>query len=103
MQLKLLWYAAIAETISWVGLITGMVLKYGFDQEMLVSIFGRVHGGLFLLYVIAAFVCFTQYKWPIQRLLLVVAAAVPPFAGYFVVHGLIRDAQKEQSSAAFAQ
>lgn len=102
MQLKWLWYAAIAETISWVGLITGMILKYGFDQDLLVTIFGRVHGGLFLIYVVAAFICHTQYKWAISRTALVVAAAIPPFAGYFVVHGLIRDAAKEQQDVVLA-
>jgi integral membrane protein len=101
-QLRALWYAAIAETISWVGLITGMILKYGFDEEILVTIFGRVHGFLFLIYVVTALLCHTQYKWPIKRTLTVLAAAIPPFVGYYVVHGLIRDARIEQQTTSLA-
>ena len=103
MQLKMLWYAAIAEMISWIGLIAGMILKYGFGEDVLVAIFGRVHGGLFVLYVAAAFICFVQYKWQLQRLLIVVAAAIPPFVGYFVVHRLIGEAANEQQVSAFAK
>jgi integral membrane protein len=79
-----------------------MILKYGFDEEILVTIFGRVHGFLFLIYLATALLCHTQYKWPVKRTVTVLAAAVPPLVGYYVVHGLIKDAQTEQQTTSLA-
>ena len=102
MKLKALYYIAIAETISWVGLISGMVMKYGFDNDSGVSLFGQVHGFLFLLYVAATLLCHVEYRWPLKRTATVLLAAIPPFVGFVVVHRLIRQAQDEQTTAALA-
>lgn len=102
MQLKALWYAAIAETISWIGLIGGMILKFGFDEDLGVTIFGRVHGFLFLIYVATALLCYAQYKWSIQHTMIVLAAAIPPFVGFVVVHRLIERGETKQASPALS-
>jgi integral membrane protein len=101
-KLKALYLIAIAETLSWIGLLTGMVMKYGFDNEAGVSLFGPIHGFLFLLYVVATLLCHVEYRWAIKRTLIVLFAAVPPFVGYFVAHGLIKDAETELASATLA-
>jgi integral membrane protein len=98
-KLKALYSIAIAETLSWVGLLTGMVMKYGFDNEAGVSLFGPIHGFLFLLYIAATLLCHVEYRWAVKRTVIVLLAAVPPFVGYFVVHGMFKDAASEQAPA----
>ena len=102
MKLKALYYASIAETISWIGLIIGMIMKYGFDNGSGTSVFGPIHGMLFLLYVALTFVCRAEYKWPLKRTVIVLLAAIPPFVGFLVVHGLIKDTQDATASASLA-
>jgi integral membrane protein len=98
-KLKALYWVAIAETISWIGLILGMVMKYGFEEETLVSIFGRVHGFLFLAYVALALLCHVEYRWAIKRTLIVLIAAIPPFVGLWVVHSILEQAEGERTTA----
>ena len=102
MKLKSLYYASIAETISWIGLIVGMVMKYGFDNGSGTELFGPLHGTLFLAYVGLALLCHAEYKWPLKRTAIVLLAAIPPFVGFLVVHGLIKQTQIEGVSASLA-
>ncbi|MGH3747239.1 MAG: DUF3817 domain-containing protein, partial [Micromonosporaceae bacterium] len=46
--------AAVAEAVSWLGLLTGMFFKYvAVHDELGVKIFGPIHGALFLAYCLA--------------------------------------------------
>ena len=101
-KLKALYYASIAETISWAGLIIGMIMKYGFDNGSGTSVFGPIHGTLFLLYVALTFVCSAEFKWSLKRTAIVLLAAIPPFVGFLVVHGLIKDTENETAGASLA-
>jgi integral membrane protein len=72
---------AIAEALSWSGLLVGMYLKYFTDVgELGVKIFGPVHGALFVLYVILTLLVARAYRWSLGTTLLGMACAVPPFA-----------------------
>lgn len=42
-------WVAFAEGISYIALLLGMVLKYGFDMPMAVT--GQIHGYLVILYL----------------------------------------------------
>ena len=97
-KLKSLYYASIAETISWIGLIVGMIMKYGFDNGSGTELFGPIHGTLFLAYAGLALLCHAEYKWPLKRTAIVLLAAIPPFVGYLVVHGLIKETQDQRVS-----
>ena len=47
--------AALIEGITWTGLLIGMWLKYGLQTtETVVWLFGRLHGGAFLFYVVVS-------------------------------------------------
>ena len=72
--------AAIAEAISWTGLLIGMVFKYlvVFD-EIGVKIFGPIHGVLFLAYVALAIAVWRREPWSAPVGVCAVLAGVPPY------------------------
>lgn len=71
---------AIAEAFSWLGLLIGMFFKYGPAANPLgVEVFGPIHGGIFVLYLLITLVCIRPLKWGIGTTLLALAAAIPPF------------------------
>jgi integral membrane protein len=70
---------AIAEACSWVGLLIGMLVKYVVVQnEIGVQIFGPIHGGLFIAYVVAAVAAARPLGWDRRTLLLALGASIPP-------------------------
>lgn len=72
--------AAIAEAISWTGLLIGMVFKYlVVFNEIGVKIFGPIHGVLFLLYVALAVICWRRQPWSVPVGVISVLAGVPPY------------------------
>jgi integral membrane protein len=71
---------AIAEAVSWAGLLAGMALKYGPPgNEIGVQVFGPLHGALFLIYIVVAFVTWPVVRWSTPVGLVAMFAAVPPF------------------------
>ena len=50
---------AVAEALSWIGLLAGMYVKYvPGTTELGVKVFGPIHGGIFLAYVVLALIDF---------------------------------------------
>jgi len=73
--------AATAEAITWALLLVGMFLKYVTETtELGVSIFGMVHGVVFIAFCLTTVLVWLDQEWPLSRLALGLAAAVPPFA-----------------------
>lgn len=71
---------ALAEAASWAGLLIGMLFKYVVvGDEIGVKIFGPVHGGIFIAYVLAAFLVRVPLRWNATTLLLALVAGIPPF------------------------
>lgn len=71
--------AAFLEGFTWAGLLIGMSLKYGpVGNELGVKIFGPLHGGAFLFYVVVTVLAALRLRWPWWATLLAVIAAVPP-------------------------
>src|SRR5215203_690074 len=72
---------AIAEAVSWAGLLIGMYVKYLTDAgELGVKVFGPVHGGIFVLYVVLALAVARAQRWSIGTTSVALVCAVPPFA-----------------------
>ncbi|TFV63493.1 DUF3817 domain-containing protein [Geodermatophilus sp. DF01-2] len=70
---------ALAEACSWVGLLAGMFVKYVLEtSERGVQIFGPIHGGIFIAYVLVAVVAARVLRWNATTTLLALAASVPP-------------------------
>lgn len=73
--------AAVAEACSWVGLLIGMAVKYvGNGSEAGVHLFGPIHGGIFVFYVLATLVCARARRWSTVTTLVALAASIPPLA-----------------------
>lgn len=71
--------AAVAEAISWTGLLVGMFFKHAIHAgDRGVAIFGPIHGILFLTYIAAVVLNARVRTWNGKVTLLALAAAVPP-------------------------
>jgi integral membrane protein len=72
--------AAIAEAISWTGLLIGMLFKYVVVYNAMgVHVFGPIHGVLFLIYVGLAVRLWRRQPWSVPVGVLGVLAGVPPY------------------------
>jgi integral membrane protein len=70
---------ALAEASSWVGLLAGMFVKWVLQtSERGVQIFGPVHGGVFVAYLLVVLVASRVLRWSAGTTLLALAASVPP-------------------------
>src|SRR3712207_1207122 len=72
---------AVAEALSWIGLLIGMYVKYVPEPtERGLKIFGPIHGGVFVAYVVVALVTARVLKWSGGTTLLALGASIPPLA-----------------------
>jgi integral membrane protein len=72
---------AVAEACSWVGLLAGMFVKWVLQtSELGVQVFGPIHGGIFMAYVVVSLVAVRVLRWDARTTLLALAASVPPLA-----------------------
>lgn len=69
-------------------LLIAMPLKYAAGWPHAVRFVGMAHGGLFLLYLLAAVQAAIEYHWKAKRVALVVVASLLP-AGPFVLDAKI--------------
>lgn len=72
--------AAVAEAVSWAGLLVAMAFKYGLGLTLGVTIFGWIHGLVFTAYVVTCLVVFSPLRWRFLVLALALIASVPPLA-----------------------
>jgi integral membrane protein len=72
---------AVAEALSWAGLLVGMYLKHvAGSTEAGVQLFGPLHGGIFLGYVALVLLLARSLRWSPWVVALGLASSVPPFA-----------------------
>lgn len=73
---------ALAEAVSWVGLLTGMYFKYlGTPRtEIGVQIFGMVHGVVFLAFVATGLVVGWAARWSLVTWVSAAASSIVPLA-----------------------
>ena len=79
---------ALAEAVSWVGLLVGMYFKYlGTPRtEIGVKIFGMAHGLIFIAFVVAALLVGIALRWaPGTWLLALLASIVPLCSVIFLI------------------
>lgn len=107
----------LMEGISWACLLVAMLLKYfpgetganhpdhgvtTTDQvhavgKTAVTIVGSIHGGLFMLYLLAVVNAWIDRKWGFGRAFLAALASFPPF-GTFVFDGTLKREQLSEST-----
>ncbi len=71
---------AIAEAVTWAGLLVAMVAKYWLGQPLGVTVVGWLHGLVFTAYVVACLVVFSPLRWRFGVLVLALFASIPPLA-----------------------
>lgn len=72
--------AAVAEGVSWAGLLIGMFFKYVVvENEIGVQIFGPIHGAIFLVYLATVLAAWRAERWSFTTTILGLASAIPPF------------------------
>ena len=72
---------AVLEALSWVGLLSGMYVKFLTGAgDLGVRVFGPVHGTVFLAYVVLTVVVSRLHRWSWHTTLLGLVCSVPPFA-----------------------
>lgn len=81
-------------------LTVGMVLKYGFDEPIVVEAVGPMHGFLYVLYLITVIDLALKAKFSIVKTLLVMLAGTVPFLSFVAEHIVVRDVKAGQAAAA---
>lgn len=71
---------AIAEAITWTGLITALILRAALGLDAAVSVAGGIHGFVFLAYGATAVLVAVNQRWSIGVAVLAIASAVIPYA-----------------------
>jgi integral membrane protein len=72
---------ALAEACSWLGLLIGMYVKYVPETtELGVQVFGPIHGGIFILYLLATLTARSTFGWSLRTTFWAAVASIPPFA-----------------------
>lgn len=71
---------ALAEAVSWIGLLIGMYFKYlGTPRtEIGVKVFGMAHGLVFVAFVITAVFAGIAFTWAAEKWLLALLASTVP-------------------------
>ena len=91
---------AIAEAISWIGLLAGMFVKYVPEtSEIGVQIFGPIHGAVFVAYVVVALTASRVLRWSPGTTLLALVVSVPPLATVWFERRLTRSGALAGSGA----
>lgn len=74
---------AVAEAITWAGLLVGMWFKHAshapLHGEVGVQVFGPIHGVAFIAFCLVTVLVAVDQQWSRGRLLLGLASAIPPF------------------------
>ncbi len=78
--LRLFRTVAVAEAVTWALLLFGMYLKYVAETtDRAVSVFGALHGVVFIAYCLTALVVALDQRWSPGRTTLALLVAIPPF------------------------
>ncbi|MGZ6779044.1 MAG: DUF3817 domain-containing protein [Mycobacterium sp.] len=78
---------ALAEAVSWVGLLLGMYFKYlGSPRtEVGVKVFGMAHGLIFIGFVAAALMAGLAYRWTLGTWMLALLASIVPLCSVIFI------------------
>ncbi|OZM73926.1 hypothetical protein CFN78_06440 [Amycolatopsis antarctica] len=70
---------AVAEALSWAGLLAGMFAKYVLEAgEGGVPVLGMVHGVVFAAYVLVTLAVARPLRWTLKTTVIALLASIPP-------------------------
>jgi integral membrane protein len=78
---------ALAEAFSWAGLLVGMYFKHlaTADTEIGVKIFGPLHGGVFVAFLVMALLAGLVFKWGVMTWLFALLGSIVPLGSVIFV------------------
>ena len=90
---------ALAEALSWIGLLVGMLFKHVLEAgEQGVRIFGPIHGTVVISYVIVMLLAWRAQRWSLPVAVVALGAAVPPLCTVLVEIWLRRTGRLGETS-----
>lgn len=89
--------AAVIEAITWAALLVAMFFKYVVHSggQGGVPVVGPIHGGFFVLYVVAAVLAARSQRWDARTTVLALVASVPPFGSIVFERWAVRTGRLE--------
>lgn len=76
---KIFRVVAIAEALSWTGLLIGMFFKWVLaTTEVGVQVMGPIHGALFVAYVLVTLWTARLFRWDLRTTVIGLLASIPP-------------------------
>jgi len=93
---------AVAEAISWAGLLIGMFFKYAMGNAVGVHIFGSVHGAVFVAYVVLSLLARRALGWDNRTTALALIASIPPFGSVVFERWATRTGRLAQRAVAIS-
>ncbi|GGR55423.1 integral membrane protein [Nocardioides luteus] len=70
---------SVTEAVTWTGLLIGLFLKYVTETtELAVSVFGMLHGIVFIAYCLTTVAIAIDQRWSFGRLVAGLASSIPP-------------------------
>lgn len=83
---------SLAEGISYILLMfIAMPMKYMAGKPLMVSVFGSIHGGLFVFFMIALIYAAMDRDWRLPRVLVCFIASILPFGAFVLERSLKRE------------
>jgi integral membrane protein len=87
---------AVAEMVTWTGLIIAMIARYGFGYDGgLFFVAGLSHGIIFIAYCVTAVVVGVNLRWGVGTTVVALVAAIPPWATFPFDRWLVRHKKLE--------
>lgn len=91
---------SIAEAVSWTGLLIGMFFKWIVGStDVGVKVFGPIHGGIFVAYVIIALLTARSQRWSWKTAALALLASIPPLFTLWFERRALRNGQLDPAKA----
>lgn len=90
---------ALAEALSFVGLLIASYFKHVGDSPTAVGILGPIHGALFVVYIVGALVVRSKMNWTTLVTLGVLLGAVVPLGGFVVDRWIARQESGDRTYA----
>jgi integral membrane protein len=92
---------ALAEAVSWAGLLIGMLFKYVVvGNEIGVKVFGPIHGAIFVGYLLVTILARGPLRWDLRTTILAFVVSVPPFGTVVFERWASRTGRLEAASQA---
>lgn len=94
---------ALAEALSWTGLLIGMFFKYVVvGNDIGVTIFGPIHGAVFVAYVLVCFWVRTPLRWDARTTILALLSSIPPFGSVVFERWALRTGRLDTAASTTA-